>query len=380
MLRKPGAPESNVKGIAAINPFFTGNGELPMNKKIWLVGLLGLFASWQSWAQTCSSNHGPCSITQQGNEAVIWLTGLDLTTVPSAAFTPAAVPPDPADETLRCRYSFSATLFSSLSPQIALLSSDDLNSLPHRLATYTDAQGDRKCAVRITFPGKVFQIYLNVSGDGSALSNYNPTPEPEKGFKGWFKHWLQDTTEAPGATDIQVGWNPSFNAPQKVNIVATFQPMKSFKSGNYHNESQTLAEKQWYGIFAAVDKEDRAQQDPDSIVTTFDYVFRSDPADLTPNLGLSFRPPWFEARTGTELSPKSDVLNQINAVYSRWPLVFSSTEQRSFLTLTPVAGIEAGTNFQNHTVVPTHDAIFRWVAGTDASLRVPPAVRQAGRR
>jgi hypothetical protein len=285
-------------------------------------------------------------------------------------------------------YSWRANVFSTISPYVQLFAPEDMSSIKHQI-DYVDAvMSDTptgRCkqirAVTFVFDGNVEWIRLfadTVTEEAPALSD---TLDTGAGSSSWLKRVvqkLQTKTEAPGATNVQVGWSPSFNGPQKVGVYSNDEYLLNIPN-EYQNGNQ------WIGISSLIDRDNRGAQNPNSTINTLTYMAfvptpkhgcKSDETkhtltqeskgDLYDCGGFKMRPAIVTAKSGAEYALDSGALNQINSLGVRVPLAFGSV---SDFTMSPAFGFEVGRNFITDANLPVSTGIFRWLAGTDASYR-----------
>jgi hypothetical protein len=268
-------------------------------------------------------------------------------------------------------YSWSAKVFSTLSPYVQLYAPEDIASVKHEIEYGISAEPTSddtdKCAriqtVTFAFQGHVEWIRLFVqpsSEDAPALSD---TLTAESGSTSLLKRVaqkLQSKTEAGGATNVQVGWSPSFNGPQKVGVYSNLEYLFNIPNAEQNGT-------QWIGISSLIDRDNRSAQNPKSVINTVTYMAfihrRSDIKDLR---GIEIRPAILTVKTGAEYALDTGSLNQIDSLGLRLPIAFT---KNSAFSVTPTFGFETGRNFVTDSHMPVSAAIFRWVLGTDGSYR-----------
>jgi hypothetical protein len=306
----------------------------------------------------------------------------DLT--PTAAGTDVTIPLSNAPDLNKC-YSWRAVVFTASSPYVELLTVDDLTHIPHSFTTnelVSSPETENRCmnlrSLTFKFPEKVEWIRLFADDPNGNLAALGDTYTPAQGansskFKTFIKK-VDSIVGAPGATAIQASWSPAFNGPQKFGVYWNLQYLSNIGVKN-----------DWLGISSFLDIDNRSAQSPDSSVNTLTYIRFLTSHDLYDSElnGFKIRPLMVSAKTGAEYSLASDVINQISSATLQFTMVTGSVaHQESPFTLTPVAGVEAGANFENRSVTPSASKIFRWVVGADASFRfsIPPLAWMLGNK
>ena len=289
-------------------------------------------------------------------------------------------------------YSWRANVFSTRSPYVQLYAPEDMSTVKHQI-DYAPHRPDvpdtpaGRCkhieAVTFIFDGNVEWIRLFAepsSEEAPALSDTLDAGTASSSRPKRFVQKLQTITESPGATNVQVGWSPSFNGPQKVGVYSNDEYLLNIPN-KYQNSNQ------WIGISSLIDRDNRGAQNPNSTINTLTYMAflptpkhpcksdergetltKESKGDLYDCRGFKIRPAIVTVKSGAEYALDSGALNQINSIGVRVPFAFGSV---SYFTMSPTVGFEAGRNFATDAKLPVSTGVFRWLAGTDASFRFP---------
>lgn len=290
-------------------------------------------------------------------------------------------------------YAWRGKELSSIAPYVQLFASSDMNALSHSISydASMDPTADADCrckninSVTFTFLGKIFWVRLFAyphedHKDDITLSDpLAPKPEPSQGFKSLVQ-WLQTTTEAPGATDIQLQYTSSFKGQQKLGLYSNLQYL--FYVGGQGDDGNHRFGSRWFGVSSLVARDNRGVQDPDSTINTLTFMTfvnakerecngeqSGSYGDILDCSKFQIRPEILELRTGTEYALDTGALNQINSVAARFPMAFGSM---STFTFSQIYGIEGGRNFITEGHLAGSYGIFRGVLGSDASYRFRP--------
>jgi hypothetical protein len=291
-------------------------------------------------------------------------------------------------------YSWRATVFSTLSPYVQLYAPEDIQTLKHGIAFDDSAAPDdplQRCshisAVTITFPGYVewIQLFEQTPTDAAPplTDPFAPAAAAPSSLKK-LAQAVQSRTEGPGASNVQIGWSPSFNGPQKVGVYSNLQYLINIPNKNQNRN-------QWIGMSSLIDRDNRGAQNPDSTINTIAYMAflptpehhcEEDPnparerGRIIPEKGakgdifdcgrFKIRPAIVEARTGAEYALDTGALNQINSLAVYFPIALFKL---SAVTLTPMFGFEAGRNFVTEANLSAPAGVFRGLTGTDGSYR-----------
>jgi hypothetical protein len=287
-------------------------------------------------------------------------------------------------------YSWSAKVFSTLSPYVQLYAPEDLATIKHQME-YDDLPhpvGTEKCekiqAVTFVFQGNVEWIRLFIQPSTEAAPALTDTFEPGSGSASLLKKLAQKAqskSEAGGATNVQVGWTPSFTAPQKVNVYSNVEYLFNIPNAEQNRN-------QWIGISSLIDRNNGGAQNPDSTINTLEYMAflptprggcdkhdrtqednKNKTGDIYDCGGVEVRPAILTFKIGAEYALDTGALNQINSLGVRLPVAFTKS---SAITVTPTFGFEAGRNFETESDLHVSSDIFRWLVGTDASYRFRP--------